>query len=685
MRNVIFSYASGGSACYAKNMAEIDLPPSSGPYLSKRDMRMVLFPLSVFILMAGMVIASWYDVITNRDRVLIAGTQSIADQIASRIESHISTRLIIGEQISREWLKGYLNSPAEFTDYTAPILELFPDFQAVNWVDPNGIIQWVTPMAGNEAAQGLALRRLPVPAATLALAEKTGHLQVTPPIELAQGGWGFVAYIPLTRNGKTLGFINIVFRAAPLIQSILTPGFNHSYKLVILDGNVPVFGKSVPTDLQHLAVAQNIKIADRVWTLSLSPTPTQVDASKSIVDNLALVLGVIFSALVAGLIRLNVRRLLTLRESESRLKDFAEVSSDWFWEMDHALRFTRFSGNIDAVLKSSSRDYVGKTRRELSADRGNNTNWETHLADLDAHRPFENFTYNIGEPDGPPVYISTSGRPVFDESGNFAGYRGTGTNVTAQREAERALVAAKEDAEKANHAKSEFLAHMSHELRTPLNSIIGFSDIWARQTYGPVGNEKYLEYARDINRASTHLLSIISDILDLSKIEAGEADLTLAPILYAPVVDECLKMLGTLAEAGQVRLSAAPPIGPEIISADKRALKQILINILSNALKFTPKGGQVSVTYDTDIAGMISINITDTGIGIGARDIEKVLEPFGQVRVSTQISHQGTGLGLPLAKRLTELQAGSLSIASTERKGTVVTLRLPVATSDPPA
>jgi two-component system cell cycle sensor histidine kinase PleC len=230
-------------------------------------------------------------------------------------------------------------------------------------------------------------------------------------------------------------------------------------------------------------------------------------------------------------------------------------------------------------------------------------------------------------------------------------------------------------AEAANRSKSEFLANMSHELRTPLNAIIGFSEVIENQFFGPVGPPKYLEYARDIHKSGQFLLDVISDILDMSKIEAGRVELELAKGKLSGIVEETLRLIAPRAAEGKVEIVREISTKLEI-EADKRALKQILINILANAVKFTPEGGKVTIaakkTGDT-----IELSIRDTGIGIPPRDIEKLGRPFAQVENQFTKSKGGSGLGLAISRSLVELHGGSLRIASELGKGTTVTVALP--------
>jgi len=244
---------------------------------------------------------------------------------------------------------------------------------------------------------------------------------------------------------------------------------------------------------------------------------------------------------------------------------------------------------------------------------------------------------------------------------------------------EAALLESSNRAEAANRAKSAFLANMSHELRTPLNSIIGFSQIWMQQMFGPVDNTKYLEYAGDINYAGRHLLDIISDILDISKLEAGKLTPEFSRVSLDMAIESCMNMLRQRADSSGIELFYDRAISQDFVHADDRMLKQVIINIVGNALKFTPTGGRVSISVARPDSGSRIIEVSDTGIGIPPESIPLVLVPFGQVRDGAHISHEGTGLGLPLSNRLMELQGGRLDITSEPGCGTTVALTFPSA------
>jgi len=241
--------------------------------------------------------------------------------------------------------------------------------------------------------------------------------------------------------------------------------------------------------------------------------------------------------------------------------------------------------------------------------------------------------------------------------------------------AQTELVRAKETAESANRAKSAFLANMSHELRTPLNAIIGFSEIIKTQTFGP-RSERYPDYAGHIFHSGKHLLALISDILNLSKMEAGRLALHEEEVDLAPLVDSCITLVETQARQAKIQISVSLDEQVRSIRADDRRLRQVLINLLSNAVKFTPEGGHIRIS-STQENGGLAIAVSDSGIGMAPEDIPKAMTPFVQVDSKIRRKQEGTGLGLPLAKQLVELHGGTFRIDSKVDGGTTVTFVLP--------
>jgi PAS domain S-box-containing protein len=273
-------------------------------------------------------------------------------------------------------------------------------------------------------------------------------------------------------------------------------------------------------------------------------------------------------------------------------------------------------------------------------------------------------------------YFNIKGTPLV-KGGKVIGGVFVHEDVTTLKQTEKHLTKAMLTAEHANIAKSNFLANMSHELRTPLNAIIGFSQLLEAKLNGPLGSPKNEEYVSLIHGAGEHLFKLISEILDLSKIEAGEMELDEEEVSVHDVVEECLQIVSSRATKNQLMLSPDLPSDLPYLQADRVKVKQILINLLSNALKFTPAGGSVNVTCELDSNNGVCLTVTDTGIGIAEIDLAKVFHPFEQLEESSKYNKEGTGLGLALTEQLAGLHQAKIKLDSTPGEGTTVTVSFP--------
>jgi PAS domain S-box-containing protein len=364
-----------------------------------------------------------------------------------------------------------------------------------------------------------------------------------------------------------------------------------------------------------------------------------------------------------------------LRESEQRLQTIIDNVPAAIFLKDTSNRYQLinrqyqdwFGVDPEKVVGKDVFDLYPKERAEryAASDREILRNWKVTTDEVD-----------IPDSSGETKTFNLVKFPILD-AGLGVGFGGVMIDVTERRRTEEALHMAKEQAELANRAKTEFLANMSHELRTPLNAIIGFSEVIKHETLGPVGSAKYLDYADDINESGQHLLSLINDILDLSKVESGTDELHEENIEIPEIANTIVKLVMRLARAGNVELELDVSDDIAVLHADERKVKQILLNLLSNAIKFTPAGGKVVLKIWSRAESGYVFQVNDTGIGIAFEDIPKALAPFQQIDSGLNRMHDGTGLGLPLTKSLVEMHGSYLDLQSKVGVGTTVTVRFP--------
>ena len=272
-----------------------------------------------------------------------------------------------------------------------------------------------------------------------------------------------------------------------------------------------------------------------------------------------------------------------------------------------------------------------------------------------------------------PLFM-TIGRISADPSRKYCAVL---RDITHWKKSEEDLTAARRRAEEASVHKSDFLAKISHEIRTPLNAIIGFSEVMMDERFGPIGNERYKDYLRDIHSSGSHIMSLINDLLDLSKVEAGKMDLRFEAVALGDIMAECVAMMQPQANRERIIIRSSLPAGIPPVVADPRSVRQVMLNLLSNAIKFTPSGGQVIVSTTLEDSGEVVMRVRDTGYGMTEKELQTAMEPFRQLH-TTRSRGGGTGLGLPLTKALVEANRAVLRIDSTVGQGTLVTVTFPV-------
>ena len=384
------------------------------------------------------------------------------------------------------------------------------------------------------------------------------------------------------------------------------------------------------------------------------------------------------AALAVNTMQLDMARNLS-EEAEERLRDALDALTEGFllWDSEDRLVLCNDAAH---VLDPDPDHHVefGQSFAELLDDR-----LERGLIPAAVGREDEYRAARIAahlNPTLPIEFETAHGRilRIVERQTTEGGIVTLRSDVTAQRQLERALIDARQEAEAGSRAKSEFLASMSHELRTPLNAVIGFAELIHGEMLGSdaAAHRRYREYAGDIRDSGSHLLGLINDILDFSKTEAGEMQLIQDPVDLGELVESAVRMLKPRAERAGITLNGRVPVSLPSVLGDGMRLRQVLLNLMSNAIKYTPASGHVTVTAEASESSVL-LKVTDTGIGIAPEDMSIVLEPFRQIDNDLNRRNPGTGLGLPLTKRLVELHQGVLELESTVGHGTTVVVRLP--------
>ncbi|MEO3427656.1 ATP-binding protein [Pelagibius sp. CAU 1746] len=365
-----------------------------------------------------------------------------------------------------------------------------------------------------------------------------------------------------------------------------------------------------------------------------------------------------------------------LRASRSRLVEAQRIARVGSWETDLRHGASIWSDEEFRILGYEPGAVEASYEAFLDCVHPDDKAAVNRAMDAIARQDFYMVDHRVVHPDGTVLYVSELAEVVRDSAGLPIKLIGTTQDVTEDKVAEMALMRAKRGAEAANQAKSAFLATMSHELRTPLNAIIGFAQLLERQLEGPAKVSKYSEYIGHIRESGEHLLAVINDILDLSRVEAGQSALSESAIDIAELVQRTTTLMEAKARSGGLALRLRLADGLPLLRGDERALKQVLLNLVANALKFTERGGEVSVELSLSGEELV-LAVRDSGIGIAEKDHERIFEPFVQAESAFSRRYEGTGLGLPLVKSLVEMHGGRIALESAPGQGTLVSVFFP--------
>ncbi|WP_224372259.1 ATP-binding protein [Hyalangium versicolor] len=606
-----------------------------------------------------------------------------------KVEAQLEERIRVLARMAHRWARRGPPLREDWEDDAALYLRDFQSFQAVAWADESHHVRWVFPLQGNEAVVGMDLASEPRRREAVLKAQASGAVVVSRTVELVQHGRGFLVMAPIVREGQFLGTIIGVFRVQDTLETILGQDFQSRFGMSVFDGDELIYHRELlgaPADAEWTREG-TLRFRDVVWRLRLQPAPELMDPLWLALPELVLVVGVLLSGLAFAAVWLASQARSRAQELEGLSAfqrailngtNFAIIST----HLDGIIRV--FNKGAEKMLGYSAEEVVGKVTplvfhdpqeledraRQLSRELGRPVapNFEALSPRLFEEGVAEGEWHYLRK-DGSRVPVQLSLSALRNAQGQVTQFAGIALDVTVRKQAERALVQAKEAAEEATRVKSDFLARMSHELRTPLNGVVGMLELALGTQLSPPQRD-YLETAQDSARS---LSRIIHDILLFSKGEAGKMLLEQLPFRLRELLRLTLKPLEPMArEMGLGLRIAIPDAVPDTLMGDPYRLRQVLLNLLENALKFTERGEVVmAVEREESPEGFVRLrfSVADTGIGIPEAQRHRVFEAFVQADEATTRKYGGTGLGLAISSQLVSLMGGRLQVESQEGQG----------------
>lgn len=695
--------------------------PAPGPDF--RGWRRILRPTNLAVILALLVISGLWIAAEVRNRMFHAQQLRIdLLQDLTVLRTQLEGAITADVQLVRGLIATLITEPdmdqARFASIAGGLMTSDTVVRNVA-AAPDMVVRMIFPVEGNEASLGLDYLANDVQRAAALRARDTGELVLAGPVDLVQGGTGFVGRFPVfvpesDGSQRFWGIVSAVLDEQALYRAagLLNPDLPMRIALAGRDGSGQrsdvFFGD--PAILDEDPVTLSVLLPSGIWRIMAVPAEgwNVAPPTTSILRGVMLAAGLLLllpSVLMGRLIEERRRNIADLQSSnaalseqmtalevaratqqdtEGRLRnaletqeqmnarfmEVAEISRSWVWEQDAALRFTHLSSGFLAVTGFSPDEILGRTPGEFRAiwsNVQNGSDWAWLEDRIRQRAPFSEFSYGFRARDGRELWLMISGAPFFDGDRRFAGYRGAGTDVTS-------IHAAVVAAEQANRVKSMFLANMSHEIRTPMNGILGMAEILE----GAVTDPAQKQMIGVIRSSGESLMAILNDILDLSKIEADRLELEAIPFRLDEVAQKIEALHRLKAQERGLRFEVftdsrarMPRIG------DPHRVAQILHNLVSNAIKFTDKG-KVTVWISVLRGDNVQIEVMDTGIGMTPEQQERIFDEFVQADGSVTRRFGGTGLGMSIVRRLTEMMGGTLALQSAVSQGTRITITLPL-------
>ncbi len=650
---------------------------------------------AVLVFMAGLALMAYLDHanLTKHQNAQASEVRQQLSLLKNRLESALDQRLFLGQGMEALVRSQHDISPAEFDAISRILLAGRTGVRSIA-LTRNNVVTHVFPLHGNRQTLGSNLLARPELANVVMEAVAKRSVMMAGPYSLDQGGLGLAAITPVFLHAgqrgqpEFWGLVSVIIEADTIFDEA---GFRTAADRIGIRaavrgrdglgaGGGMVWGE--PSLFDEHPITIDIDVPGGKWRLAAIPLqgwsldyPSRLSfwsGGASLTALISFLSAVLILAAFRSRIQVEgrdaVKRELT--ESEERFRRLAEaaweglVIHDWAHIYDFNTRLVEMTGYApDDIKRMSVLELVHPEDRAKFQNASGDVaagQSEVRLCCKDKHEI-------VAEARGADLFFR--GRVLHVTSLR---------DVTKTKEAEKALVTARDAAQMANRVKSEFLANMSHELRTPLNAVLGFSDIMEQELLGPLGTPRYKTFAHDIQVSARHLLDIINDILDISRVEAGTMDLYETIFDPVSVARSSLRLLEARALKTHCTLVLdLPDESLPAVVGDQRRIKQILLNLLSNAVKFTPEGGKVTLTLRQNPDESLLFRVTDTGIGMSPQDIQKAMTPFMQVDSGMNRRQEGTGLGLPLAQSMIEMHGGTMTVESEPGKGTSVGFFLP--------
>lgn len=635
--------------------------------------------LIVVVSLLAVTLFFWNGLQRFGDEQLDRRIQAETASLARTFETGLRHRVDVINSMAKRWEAAGGVTNSSWRQDAETHLEYLSGFLSIQWIDATGRVRWVVPEAGNEAVIGLDNTLDATRNRLFERARESGGALFSEQIELRQGGQGLLLVRALRVSGQLDGYLVAAFRTADLIFSLSEDLTARSYRFAISLEDRRLFASADWQENQPFRT--HFPMQGGTWQLELAPKPSAIEHSP------------LPAMLLCGGIALSI-----LAGIAFWLWAWSEQRAVLFQEANHALRLERnfVTGLVDhtnaicLVLDRKGRivrfNQAGQALSGYSFEEVRGTAFWTYQLDDNGASSEQAFFHWLANPrptrtekimvtkNGEHRVIAWSSSVMNDPQGRPEFVCSMGIDITARRQVEQALIAAKDEAESANRAKSQFLSSMSHELRTPMNAMLGFAQLMDMDDTLP---DEHQESVGQILSAGSHLLKLINDILSLAKIEAGNIGLSIEAFDCVALIGECVSMVSPLSDKQGIQIEVPPP-APVVIQADRRFLKQVVLNLLSNAIKYNRPSGSVRIDATADARGMVQISVADTGYGIPPDRLPELFQPFNRLGAENK-NIEGSGIGLSVCKQLVEAMNGEITVSSDSGAGCVFQMTLPGA------